>query len=411
MHGWTAAALLTIVCTSALSAEDWPGFLGPRRDGTSRESELPATFPPGGPRILWRVAAGEGYSGPVAVGSRILLFHQPAGEEVVQCLDRSSGRSLWSTGYPSDFQGGYGTGPGPRATPIVAGERIFTLGGGGVLECLDLVSGKPLWRRELRGEYAIPESFFGVGSTPLLDEGRLFVNVGAKGAGMAAFDPATGKTLWTATDDEASYSSPVAAQVGDQRMILFFSRSGLFGFNPKDGRQLFFLRWRSRSHASVNAATPLVVGDRVFVSSSYGTGALLARLTPSGAQRIWSSDEVLSCHYDTPVHRGGYLFGIDGRQDLGAARLVCCSLESGKLAWSKDDFGCATLFLVGDRILAARERGDLVWFEATPAAYRELARAAVVEGLCRPAPALSDGQLLLRTERELLAVDLNRPLK
>jgi outer membrane protein assembly factor BamB len=189
-------------------------------------------------------------------------------------------------------------------------------------------------------------------------------------------------------------------------LALFFSRTGLYAVDPKTGEQQFFVRWRARINASVNAATPIVSGNRVFISSAYNTGALLLKVTAKGAEKVWTSDDALTNHFNTSVLHQGYLFGVDGRQDLGDVKLACIELATGKRQWIKEGLGCANLILVGDRILACCENGELVWFAADPAGFRELARTAVLTGVCRPAPALADGKLYFRNENELICFDL-----
>src|SRR5262249_46314886 len=162
--------------------------------------------------------------------------------------------------------------------------------------CLELQSGRKVWDRALNSEYRVRKGFFGVGTSPLLEGELLLVNVGGMGAGIVAFNRLTGQEVWRATDHEASYSSPVATTVDGTRHVLFFTREGIVSLDPTKGQVRFSKRWRARLHASVNAATPLVVDGHVFVSASYGTGAVLLRLRKDGADEVWKSDEVLSNH-------------------------------------------------------------------------------------------------------------------
>ncbi|MFO0949510.1 MAG: PQQ-binding-like beta-propeller repeat protein [Planctomycetota bacterium] len=369
------------------------------------------TWPTSGPKVVWRRPVGSGYSGPVVARDRLLLFHQPNADELLECLDVETGKPIWSLGYPCDYQGGYGTGPGPRATPSIVGDRAFTYGAAGVLQAVSLENGKLLWRRELAKDYQIPENFFGIGSSPLVADGRVYVNVGApEGAGLAAFDANTGKTLWTQTNDTASYSSPVAATMQGKPFVFFFARSGLHGVDPNTGNERFFFPWRARINASVNAATPIVVGDSVFITSSYGTGAALLNIKPDGsAEKAWTSQKVMSSQYNTPVFKDNVLFGIDGREDGDVARLVCVEWKTGKQLWRREGFGCASLMLVANQLLMLTHKGELVLADADPKAYRERARATLLAGPSRPQPAFADGQLYARDEQELVRVDLRGP--
>src|SRR5262249_5747528 len=157
------------------------------------------------------------------------------------------------------------------------------------------------WQHDLAREYGRLRNYFGVGAAPIVEGDLLVLNLGVKDAGIAAFNKNTGKEVWKATSDTASYASPVAATIDQTRHLIFFTREGLVSLDPTNGNVRFSKRWRARIDASVNAATPLIIGDLVFISSSYNTGALLARVKKDSVEEVWSNDEVLSCHFNTPV--------------------------------------------------------------------------------------------------------------
>jgi outer membrane protein assembly factor BamB len=393
---------------AALGA-DWPQFLGPARDGRSPETGLRTDWPGAGPPRLWRRDVGEGYSSPVVAGGRLVLFHRLGGEEVVEGLDAATGRGLWKFSYPSAYEDAFGKGDGPRATPLVAGGQVYTLGAAGVLTCLGLEDGKKLWQRPLLEEYAVRPNFFGVGGSPLLEGGLLLLNVGGRGAGVVALDKDTGKERWRATDHEASYASPVAATIGGARHALFFTREGLVSVDPADGRVRFTKRWRARISASVNAATPLVAGDLVFLTAAYNTGAVLLRVKGGAAEEVWKGDEILSCHYNTPVIHDGFLYGCDGRQDTGPVSLRCVELATGKVRWTRERFGCAALIAAEGNLYALDEAGELAVVACDPAGYRERARARILDAApCRAQPALAGGRLYARDARTLGCWDLKK---
>lgn len=404
-----AAALVTcFLLLVPCPAADWPQFLGPQRNGTSAETGLLRSWPKAGPPVVWQREVGEGYSGPVVSGDTLILFHRIGDQEVVEALDAGTGKQRWKFAYPTKYSDALGKGDGPRATPLAAGGRVYVLGAEGKLHCLELAGGKKVWERELAKDYEMRPSFFGVGTSPLLEGDRLLVNVGARGAGIVAFDRDTGKEVWKATDHDASYASPVAATIDGTRHVFFFTREGLVGLDPKDGGVRFSKRWRARVNESVNAATPLVIGDLVFVSASYQTGALLVRVRKDSAEEVWKGDRSLSCHYNTPVHHNGYLYGIDGRQERGA-ELRCVELKTGAVQWTREGFGCASLVLADGHLIALTENGDLVLAEATPEGYREKARARVLSaGPCRSEIALAGGRLYGRDTRKLVCWDLKK---
>ena len=411
MTGSRIAKALALFCAAAgalqCAAADWPQFLGPTRNGVSSETGLAATWPKKGPPVVWEKEVGEGFSGPVVVGDRVILFHRVDDEEVVECMSAADGVTKWKKGYPTKYRDDYGKGDGPRSTPLVAGGRVYTLGADGVLQCLKLDDGDKVWRRPLHEDYEVRKGFFGVATSPLLEGNRLLVNVGgANGAGVVAFNKDDGKELWKADDHDASYSSPVAADVGGVRQAVFFTRDGLAALDPADGTIRYSKHWRSRMDASVNAASPVVVGDEIFLTASYGTGAVLLRAKKDGVEEVWKNNDVLSCHYGTPVYKDGYLYGFDGRQEEGA-RLRCVEMKSGKVQWTSENFGCGSMILADGKLVILTEDGDLVLAKASPEKYEELARAAVLTNRpCRAPTALADGRLYGRDGKKLACWDL-----
>jgi outer membrane protein assembly factor BamB len=213
--------------------------------------------------------------------------------------------------------------------------------------------------------------------------------------------------LWTATDHQASYSSPVGASFGGRRHAVFFTRGGLVGLDPATGTVRFERPWRSRSQASVNAATPLVIGDLIFVSATYETGAAVLRVNGSQLTELWASDEVLSNHYATSVHLEGHLYGFHGRQEFNPS-FRAVELETGKVKWSVDRFRAGSVTLVGDRLLIARETGELLMAAASPDGFRPLAEAQILPPTLRALPAVSDGLIYLRNDDTLVCLDLRK---
>ena len=405
--GIRRTALVFISLLSA-SAADWPQILGPSRDGVSTETGLLSSWSATGPRLVWRRDVGEGYSGPVVAGPALILFHRVGGDEVVERLEAGTGKGVWRFAYATAYSDQFGKGDGPRATPLIAGDRVWTLGAAGVLTCVGLENGHKLWQRDLLADYGPPANFFGVGTTPLLEDGKLLVNVGAAGAGVVALDAATGRERWKATAQGASYASPVAATIVGVRHAIFFTRDGVLSLDPASGAVRFTRRWRSRLNASVNAATPLVSGDRLLVTASYGTGALLLRCKKDSAEEVWHSDRALSSQYVTPVVRDGFIYGCDGRADAGTVALRCLELETGRERWSKESFGCASVLYADGKLILLAENGDLVLAECSPDGYHEWARAAVLNGPVRALPALAAGKLFARDNHRLACWELRK---
>jgi hypothetical protein len=235
----------------------------------------------------------------------------------------------------------------------------------------------------------------------------VLANVGGPEAGIVAFDAKSGKVLWTATSDQASYSSAAGATLGGRRLAIFLTRAGLVGLDPATGRVQFQRPWRARIAASVNAATPLVIGDLLFISAEYGPGAGLFRIDGSMLTEVWTSNDILTNHYATSVHHAGHLYGFHGRQEFGQS-FRAVELRSGKVRWNQDRFLAGTVTLAGDRLVILRERGELVLAPASPDGFKPLARAQILSGVVRAYPALADGFLFARNENTLVSLDLRK---
>ena len=397
---------LVALLASVVSAQDWPDFRGPSRNGVY-PGTIAATLPANGPEALWEKEVGAGFANPVVANGRLILFHRVGSNEVVEALDSATGKPVWKHEYATAYRDDFGFDPGPRASPIVAGGQVYTFGAEGVLTCLSFASGKPIWQLKANEQYGVSKGFFGAASTPLVDGNRLFANIGgADGAGIVALDKDTGKLLWKATDDEASYSSPIMAEIQGKRRLVFFTREGLVVAEPADGTVVYSRRWRSRSNASVNAAMPLVANDVLLLTASYGTGALALRFGPAGEPKeLWSGEEALASHYSTPVYKDGVVYGYDGRQEYGQS-FRAIELETGKVLWSEDGFGAGTVILAGDTLVLMREKGELVLAKADPKAFKPLNRAQILSGVVRAYPALADGRLYVRDENTLVCVRL-----
>lgn len=336
---------------------------------------------------------------------RLILFHRVGEKEKVEALDAATGRNIWSFEYPTQYRDDFGFDEGPRASPTVAGGRIYTFGAEGVLHCLDFAKGTKIWSVDTHHQFQVAKGYFGAAGAPLVDGGRVMMNIGGALAGLAAFDAATGKTVWTIPNQEASYSSPVAATIQGLRHALFFTRSGIVDVDPAAGKVRYELPWHARMKASVNAATPIVVDDFVFVSSSYGTGAILLQIGASGLKKIWSSDDALTNHYATSVYKDGLLYGYHGRQEEGQS-LRCIDFKTGAVKWNVDGFGAGTITLAGDKLLIMKESGELVLAAASPSAFQQISSAKVLPPVVRAYPAVANGRIYIRNEKTLMCLNL-----
>jgi outer membrane protein assembly factor BamB len=397
--------VLVMMLGHAVRAHDWPQLLGPARNGVYAGTNLLSMWPKEGPRVLWRKDVGQGFSGPVSASNRVVLFHRVADAERVECFEAASGKQLWSFDYPTAYRDDFGFDEGPRAIPTISRNRVYTYGAEGILHSVDFATGQKLWSVDCKTEFGARKGFFGIAVSPLIAGELLLLDVGGTKAGIVAFDRETGKVRWKTAASETSYSSPATATIKGRTCAFFFRREGLEAIEPATGKALWEFQWRPSLDASVNAATPIVVGDLIFISTSYGRGAAVLRFGESKPEVVWSGDDQLSNHYATSVHHDGYLYGYHGRQEHGCD-LRCVELKTGKVMWSVERFGAGTVMIAGGDLLLLTEKGELIKAPANPSGFQPVARAQVVGLDTRPYPALANGLFVARDKRRLVCVDL-----
>ncbi len=464
-HWFLAVAL--VVSGDAAQAADWPEFLGPTRNCLSPETTLLDKFPAEGPPLLWEKAVGTGYSAPSVRAGKAVIFHRQGLEEVVECITADAGKPVWRHAYRSLYEDPFGYNNGPRCTPLITSNRVFTFGAEGVLTCLDFADGKVVWQRKTALDWRVPEAFFGVGSTPVLEDNRLFVMVGGQpNAGMVALDATTGKTLWenvgektwsgvtttgwraeapyawTGEEKQASYSTPVLATFHGQRHLLCFMRQGLVSLNPTNGEARFKRWFQSVVNDSVNAINPVVDGETILLSAAYyRIGSVLLKVNPDGKsfEEVWRipkstgerlpeggfREPTLEVHWSTPVLHQGFLYAFSGRNEPDAT-FRCVELKTGAVKWSRDErwrghpprgakaqpdvFGRGSAILADGKLITLGEGGLLGLVKPNPEKLEEISRFQVpsLGYPCWVAPVLSAGRLYLRSEDRLVCYGLGR---
>ncbi len=398
--------LAILLAAVSSSAADWPQFRGPARDGIYPNRQSVPAFPADGPPVLWERPIGAGFSGPAVARNRVIFYHRLGGKEVVESIDPNSGKTIWKSEFPTTYKDDFGFDEGPRATPVVDGGQIYTFSAQGVLRCLEFASGRQVWSVDTHQEFGVSKGFFGAASTPLVLGSRLFANVGGSdGAGVIAVDKDTGRFLWKATDHEAGYSSPVVAEFGGETLVIFFTREGLVALEPATGNVRFERSWRSRSRASVNAATPIISGDTILLSASYGTGSIALRVSGNSLEELWSGEDSIDNHYSTGVVADGVVYGFHGRQEYGQS-FRAIELATGKVLWSEDRYGAGTVTRVGDRLLLLRESGALALLAASAEKFQIISEAQILPTEVRAYPAIADGLFLARDKDTLVCLRL-----
>jgi outer membrane protein assembly factor BamB len=415
---------------------DWPGFLGPARNGKSRERGLPDSWPAGGPRLVWQTPIGVGYSAPAICDGRLFQFARVGDQARLTCLNAETGARLWTCDYPTDYEDLLGYNNGPRATPVVDGERVYTFSAEGILQCVRVTDGEPLWRVDTMRDFHVVKNFFGVGSTPLVWRDLVLVNVGgspdgsptdvyaargqvqSSGSAVVAFDKMTGKVHWQTGNDLASYASPVTAKMGNRDIVFMFARGGLLAIDPEKGETMATFPWRARLLESVNASSPVVAGNTVFISETYELGSALVRFTGRQFEEIWTDrgrrrNRAMALHWNTPIEQAGYLYGSSGYH-APEAELRCVEWATGKVMWSEPNMGRSSLLLVDGTLVCLSEDGTLRLIRARPERYDELAEWELTGGDGAPllaypawaAPALARGLLYVQGADRLVCLEL-----
>jgi outer membrane protein assembly factor BamB len=395
----TAMVVGCVAVASAAGAADWPNFLGPDRDGFSPTplDELNTDWKANPPKQLWKTPmTDKGYAGPSAVNGRVYIIDHKGADDIVRCIDLSSGKDLWRFTYPDSRRYNYGF---ARSTPTVHGDRVYTMSRSGRVHCLTL-AGKKVWELNVRQTFGgqPPKWFFA--ASPLVDGDRLILVAGGKKATVVALDKATGKTVWRGGGSfGASYATPVKATLaGTEQYVAFVSRA-LIGVDAADGDVLWSVKWTNRH--DVNAPVPVVSGDRVFITSGYGSGCALVKVAKQGASFVWKSKAIQS-HFSTPLLYKGHLYATSDRHGLS-----CMEFATGKVQWSTRRFEKGgVLGLDGAAIVMDGRRGTVVMFRLAPDKYTEMTSMAGLGGQSWTAPILVDRKLIVRNKNELACYDL-----
>jgi len=394
-------ALATFVLGGTFGfADDWPQILGPHRNGVGEAVELDLPWKGEKPREVWNRRVGAGYAGVAIQNNAVVVFHRVDDRVLVESLRLDNGKLNWKTEFPATYRARINPDTGPRCVPVIAQDQVLAFDASGILYCLDFATGKQRWTNDLYSTYSADDGYFGAGSSPIVMGDRVLVNCGGReGKRIVALSLKTGKLIWSATEEKASYSSPTAMTIGGSEYAIFVTRMELMAVNPVDGSVAFRLPFGNRG-PTVNAATPLVIGNQLFVSSSYRVGAKMLDLKTISPNEIWANDDSLSSQYSTAVYHEKHLWGTHGREDIGRASLRCVEADTGRVKWSEEDFGVAHIILSGDYLIVWTIEGELILVKASTDKYLEVARARVFDRSSRAIPAFADGKLLVRSHDE-----------
>ena len=390
----------------------WPQFLGPDRNGISRETGLLATWPQDGPPQIWRVAGGQGMSGLAISDGKLFTVVQKSERQWLLCLDAQTGQSQWEIDLAPAYRNAMGD--GTRATPAVCGDTVFAFTGEGILAALNTADGQVVWHKDVVAQFGGKPAEYGMAGSPLVVGKRVIVTVGAPQATVLALDTSTGDVAWKAGKDlPAGYSSPVVLKVADREQLAVLHGTGGLGLDLETGAELWTYPYLTDFNC--NIATPLAVDGGVFLSAGENHGSVLLSLKPQGTKfdvaLVWSSlgpKSVLRNEWQTSILLDGYLYGFDNVGGAGpVSHLTCVDARTGERQWQQLRFGKGNLMAADGKLFLSTLQGEVVVVKANPKRYEELGRKMVV-GKTRQAPALAGGLLYLRDDREIVCLDVRQ---
>jgi outer membrane protein assembly factor BamB len=400
---------VTAICIFGLSTavsnralDDWPQWRGVNRDGKSAETGLLRSWPPGGPTRAWQTAgAGEGYSSFSVAGGRLYTLGARGNTEYVMAFDEATGKKVWEVNHGRRFSNDRGD--GPRATPTIDGSQLYAYGASGDLSAMDAATGKALWKVNVLQRFGGENIIWGLSESPLVLRDRIIVNAGGPRASIVALSKKDGSVLWQSQGDRAGYSSAILHEVGGIPQAILFTAQRVVGVDTRDGRLLW--SYDRVSNRTANIATPIARGNRVFVSSDYGTGAALLNLTASGntvkADEVYFTREMRN-HHASSVLIGDHLYGFS------SAILTAMRFDTGEVAWRDRSVGKGSVIFADERLYLYSETGVVGLAEANPAGYREHGRFQLRTGSLPTwsHPVVANGRLYLRDQDNIYAYDV-----
>ena len=394
--------LLSCLFSRLLLADDWPQWRGPARNGISQEKGWTDQWPKEGPPIAWKARVGLGFSSIIVGGGKAVTAGHANDTDTVFCFDAQSGKELWKHSYAAELGDKYYEG-GTTGTPTIEGDHVFWLSRWGDLFCFEAATGKIIWSRQLEKEEGVQIPTWGFTGAPTVFGNLVILNVGEAGMGV---EKKTGQTIWASAKKEAGYSTPLPVNRNAQSEVLIANTENYLAVDPASGKERWRMRWLTQY--GVNAADPVPVGDRVFISSGYGKGAALFKPVVGGEpQVIWKS-KVLRTQLNPAVLVDKYLYGVDG-DTVEKASLKCVEAETGTEKWKVPTFGSGAVSVADGKLIALSATGELIVAPAAPEGFKATARAQVLGGKCWTVPVLANGLVYCRNSRgDIVAVDLRK---
>ncbi|MEM7146581.1 MAG: PQQ-binding-like beta-propeller repeat protein [Verrucomicrobiota bacterium] len=381
-------------------ADDWPRWRGPNLDGISTDSSWRAEWPDSDPPLVWKTNVGTGLSGISIANNKVYTIGNNDNTDTVFCLNADTGKEIWTHSYPAALDPKYYEG-GPGSTPTVDGDTVFTIGREGQVFSLNAESGEVNWSMNLVADAGLPAPGWGFNGSPLVLDDRLFLNAGTAGV---ALDKSSGAVIWKSDAEEAGYSSPYPLDRDGKTQLLVSSSRSYSGVDPETGAAAWTFPWLTRY--GVNAADPVPIdSNTLFISSGYGKGAALIRLTGTAPEEAWKSKE-MGNQMNPCLLIDGYLYGVNGNED-GDPEYKCLAPKTGDILWSDDSTGASGAIAANGYLIILGERGELIIAPASPDEFDPITRIQVLGGKSWTAPSLANGRVYCRNIKgDLVCVDL-----
>jgi outer membrane protein assembly factor BamB len=398
-----ALALIAALAAPTLPAhaDDWPHWRGPQRNGISAEKGFLTEWPSGEPPIAWRAKVGLGFSSIVVGDGRAFTVGHEGKQDTVFSFDAVTGKVVWKHSYAAELGDVYFEG-GTTGTPTLAGDRLYWLSRWGDAFCFEAATGKIVWSKNLQKETGAPGPDWGFTGAPLVHENIVIVNMGDAGA---AVEKDTGKLVWKSAEKNCGYSTPLPIVRDGKTLAVLASSQSYVAIEPATGKEAWRIRYLTQYN--VNAADPVIDGDRVLLSTGYGKGAALYRIGAGEPEQLWKS-KALRTQMNAAVLLDGYLYGADGDTTEKAA-LKCLDFATGKEKWAQANFGSGAAIVADGQLIALSGIGELLIAKASPESFKPTTRAQVLGGKCWTAPVLANGIIYCRNSRgEIAAVDARK---
>ncbi len=396
----SVAALLVAASVSAL-ATDWPHWRGPSRNGISTETGWTDQWPAAGPSVAWKAGVGLGFSSFAVANGRVVTAGHADEKDTVFCFDAMTGKEIWKHSYPSDLGDKYFDG-GTTGSATIEGDRVFWLSRWGDVFCFNAADGKVVWNKNVQAETKARVPDWGFTGAPLVLGDKLILNIGEAGL---ALDKKSGNVLWQSATRSAGYSTPLPFKQGGDVRVVMGNEQAYVAVNPADGKEAWRIKWLTQY--GVNAADPIVDGNRILLSSGYGKGAGLFELGGAEPKEIWKS-KVIRTQMNPAVLHQGHLYGVDG-DTTEKASLKCVDFATGAEKWKHANFGSGGVIIADGKLIALSGTGELLVAPASPESFKPTARAQVLGGKCWTAPVLANGFIYMRNSRgDVVAVDVRK---